>query len=88
MARGTITNLANGSMTITNAQCDVKVVFGNTVTVSRTVAGNTGDLKDNIAVTIIGTRQADGSIKATTISIGGGGANFVGGAPASPGAGG
>jgi hypothetical protein len=73
VARGTITNFATGSMTITNTQCDVKVVFGNTVQVYRTVAGNTSDLKDNIAVTIIGTRQADGTIKATTIQIGGGG---------------
>jgi len=72
VARGTITNLATGSMTLTNTQCDVKVVFGNTVQVSRNVAGNTSDLKDNITVTIIGTRQADGSIKATTIQIGGG----------------
>jgi len=72
VARGTITNLATGSMTLTNTQCDVKVVFANTVQVSRTVAGNTSDLKDSITVTIIGTRQADGSIKATTIQIGGG----------------
>jgi len=72
VARGTITNLATGSMTLTNTQCDVKVVFGNTVQVSKNVAGNTSDLKDNITVTIIGTRQADGSIKATTIQIGGG----------------
>jgi hypothetical protein len=43
---------------------------GNTVQVSKNVAGNTTDLKDNITVTIIGSRQADGSIKATTIQIG------------------
>jgi hypothetical protein len=41
------------------------------VQISRQVAGNTGDLKDNLTVTIIGTRQADGSIKATAIQIGG-----------------
>lgn len=87
VARGTVTNLASGSMTITNSQCDVKVDFGNTVNVSRNVAGNTSDLKDNITVTIIGTRQADGSIKATTIQIGG--SVFGGpGAQTSPGAGG
>jgi hypothetical protein len=89
VARGTITNLATGSMTLTNTQCDVKVVFGNTVQVYRTVAGNTSDLKDNISVTISGTRQADGSIKATTIQIGGGGGALgnPGGAQASPGGG-
>lgn len=89
-ARGTITDLASGSMTVTNTQCDVKVVFGNTVQVAKSVSGNTGDLKDTITVTVVGTRQADGSLKATTITIGGGA--FLGGpgggAQASPGAGG
>lgn len=70
VARGTITNLSSTSMTLTNTSCDVKVVFSNTVQVSKTVAGNTSDLQDNITVTIIGTRQADGSIKATQIQIG------------------
>lgn len=70
VARGTITNLSASSLTLSNTQCDVKVVFGNTVQVSKNVAGNTSDLKDSITVTIIGTRQADGSIKATTIQIG------------------
>jgi hypothetical protein len=71
VARGTISDLTSSSMTITSAQCDVKIEFGNTVQVSKNVAGNTSDLQDNITVTIIGTRQADGSIKATTIQIGG-----------------
>jgi len=71
VARGTISNLTSSSMTISNTQCDVKIVFGNTVQVSKNVAGNTSDLQDDITVTIIGTRQADGSIKATTIQIGG-----------------
>jgi len=74
VARGTISNLTSSSMTISNTQCDVKIEFGNTVQVSKTVAGNTSDLKDSITVTIIGTRQADGSIKATTIQIGSGAA--------------
>jgi len=72
---------------VTTPSCDVKVTFGNTVQISRQVAGTTGDLKDNLTVTIIGTRQADGSIKATTIQIGGGGAGFgnpSGGSGASP----
>jgi hypothetical protein len=69
-ARGTVTNLTSSSLTLSNTSCDVKVVFGNTVQVSKNVAGNTTDLKDNITVTIIGSRQADGSIKATTIQIG------------------
>ena len=71
VARGTISDLTSSSLTLTNTSCDVKIVFGNTVQVSKNVAGNTSDLQDNITVTIIGTRQADGSIKATTIQIGG-----------------
>ena len=85
-ARGTITNLSSTSLTIANTNCDVKIVFGNTVQVYRTVAGNTSDLKDNMMVTIVGTRQADGSIKATTIQIGNSGLN-VGGASPAPGGG-
>jgi hypothetical protein len=70
VARGSISDLTSSSMTLTNTSCDTKIVFGNTVQVSKNVAGNTSDLQDNITVTIIGTRQADGSIKATTIQIG------------------
>ncbi len=70
-ASGTITNLTSTSMTITAGSCEVNVVFGNTVQVSKTTTGSTSDLKDNITVTIVGTRQADGSIKANQIQIGG-----------------
>ena len=71
VARGTISDLTSSSFTIALSACDVKVTFGNTVQVSKTTPGSTSDLKDNITITVIGTRQADGSIKATTIQIGG-----------------
>jgi hypothetical protein len=59
------------------------VTFGNTVQVSKSVAGSTSELQDNMTITVIGTRQADGSIKATTIQIGGGlGRGGFGGNPA------
>lgn len=77
VARGSITDLTSTSMTITSTGCDVKVVFGNTVQVSKNVAGSTSDLHDNLTVTIAGTRQADGSVKATQIQIGT--ANLIGG---------
>ena len=86
VATGTITDLTSNSLTITSTACEVKVVFGNTVQVSKTTTGTTADLQDNITVTIIGTRQADGSIKATTIQIGG--ATFGQGAASPPPAGG
>jgi hypothetical protein len=73
VARGAVTDLTSSSLTITSTACDVKVSYGSTVQVAKTVAGSTGDLKDDITVTVIDTRQADGSIKATTIQIGGGG---------------
>lgn len=90
VARGSITDLSSTSMTITNTSCDVKVVFGNTVQVSKNVAGSTSDLQDNLTVTIVGVRQADGSIKATQIQIGnvnaiGLGGGGRGGASPSPG---
>jgi hypothetical protein len=70
VARGSVTDLTSSSFTITSAVCDVKVTFGNNVQVVKTTAGSTSDLKDTITITVVGTRQADGSIKATTIQIG------------------
>jgi hypothetical protein len=84
VARGSVTDLASGSMTVSNTTCDVKVTFGATVNIQKQTAGSTGDLQDNETVTITGTRQADGSIKATTILIGGI-AFRVGGGGAGPG---
>ncbi|HEX2647129.1 MAG TPA: hypothetical protein VHO95_07865, partial [Candidatus Dormibacteraeota bacterium] len=40
VARGTITNLSSSSFVISNTQCDVTIEFGNTVQVSKNVAGN------------------------------------------------
>jgi hypothetical protein len=63
----------------------VKITFAPSVQISKTAPGSTSDLKDNITITVIGTRQADGSIKATTIQIGGAVfGNPGGGAQASP----
>ncbi|HEX7265637.1 MAG TPA: hypothetical protein VF383_15775 [Candidatus Dormibacteraeota bacterium] len=70
VARGTITNLGGTSMVVTNTSCEVKVTFGPTVTIQKQALGTTSDLMDNQTVTITGTRQADGSILAQTISIG------------------
>ena len=84
VASGTVTNLTSSSLTITTTACDVKVTFGNTVQVSKTVAGSTSDLADNMTITIIGTRQADGSIKATQIQIGGNRIGIRAGASPSP----
>jgi hypothetical protein len=72
-------------MTVSSTACDVRIVFGNTVQVSKTVAGSSSDLRDNMTVTIIGTRQSDGSIQATMIQIGGARVGIRGGATPSAG---
>ncbi len=84
-ARGTVANLSSTSMTVSNTACDVTVKFTTTTAVSKTVLASTADLADNQTVTITGTRQADGSILATSIQVGGAGVIRAPGA--SPGAG-
>jgi hypothetical protein len=89
-ARGTISNLSSTSMTVSSTGCDVKVSFSPTTAVSKTVAGSTSDLTDNQTVTVTGTRQADGSILAQTVQVGGAGGiiRVPGASPNSSGAGG
>jgi hypothetical protein len=70
LARGTVTDLSGKSMTVASTSCDVKVTFGPTVTISKQALGTTSDLQDNQTVTVTGTRQADGSILASSIQIG------------------
>jgi hypothetical protein len=72
LARGTISNLGSSSLTVTNPSCDVKVTLGPNITITKQTAGSTADLKNNLTVTITGTRQADGTILAQTIQIAGG----------------
>ncbi|TMD90204.1 MAG: hypothetical protein E6I73_08620 [Chloroflexi bacterium] len=70
LARGTVADLTGKSMTVASTNCDVKITFGPTVTISKQVLGTTADLQDNQTVTVTGTRQADGSILASAIQIG------------------
>ena len=71
-------------MTVSSTGCDVKVTFSPTTAVSKTVAGSTSDLADNQTVTVTGTRQADGSILAQAVAVGGAGVVIRG--PGAPGA--
>jgi Domain of unknown function (DUF5666) len=87
LARGTVTNLSSGAMTVAQTGCDVKVTFTPTTTVQKQVAASTSDLSDNQTVTVNGTRQADGSILATSIQIGGGNPRGPGGGSSSGGGG-
>lgn len=82
-ATGTIANLTNNSLTIHDARCntDVKVTFDASVIVRKTVVGQSSDLQETETITVTGTRQADGSIKANSINIvPAGSAGFGGGA--------
>jgi hypothetical protein len=88
-ATGTVTNLTSNSLTVHDARCnvDVKVTFDQSVIVRKTVVGSSSDLQESQNVTIVGTRQADGSIKANSITIvpagtGGGFGVFGGGGAA------
>jgi hypothetical protein len=70
-ATGTVTNLTNNSLTIHDTRCntDVKVTFDQSVIVRKTVVGQSSDLQETETITVTGTRQADGSIKANSINI-------------------
>jgi hypothetical protein len=85
-ATGTITNLTSTSLTVHDTRCntDVKITFDQSVIVRKTVVGQASDLQESETVTVTGTRQADGSIKANSINIvpagSGGFGGFGGGA--------
>jgi Domain of unknown function (DUF5666) len=68
---GTVTNLTTSSMTVHDTRCntDVKVTFDQSVIVRKTALGSSSDLQENQNVTVTGTRQADGSVKANSITI-------------------
>ena len=82
---GTVTNLTSTSMTVHDARCntDVKITFDQSVIVRKTTLGSSSDLQENQSVTVVGARQADGSVKANSITIvptGSGGFGGFGGA--------
>ncbi|TMD42983.1 MAG: hypothetical protein E6I88_02725 [Chloroflexi bacterium] len=70
-ATGTVTNLTSNSLTVHDARCntDVKVTFDPSVIVRKTVVGQSSDLQESQNVTVVGTRQADGTVKANSITI-------------------
>ena len=70
-ATGTVTNLSGNSLTVHDARCntDVKVTFDQSVIVRKTVVGQSSDLQESETITVTGTREADGSIKANSINI-------------------
>src|SRR5207237_257332 len=84
-ASGTVANLTNNSLTVHDARCntDIKITFDQSVIVRKSVIGQASDLQESQTVTVTGTREADGSIKANSITIvpaGSGGFGGFGGA--------
>jgi len=86
-ATGTVTNLTNNSLTIHDARCntDVKVTFDKSVIVRKTVTGQSSDLQETETISVTGTREADGSIKANSINIVPAGSGGFGGGAANGG---
>jgi len=67
---GTITNLTSTGFTLHSANgTDTKVTFTSGATVRKTVDGQVSDLQNNLTVTVSGTRDANGNLTATTITI-------------------
>jgi uncharacterized protein DUF5666 len=68
---GVISSLTANSFTVHDARCntDTKVTFDQSVIVRKTVDGQASDLQENQSVAVQGQRQADGSVKANTITI-------------------
>jgi hypothetical protein len=68
---GTITRIDNGTLTIHDPRCgtDTRVTFDQSLIVRKTVAGQASDLQENQMVQIQGQRQADGTIKATSVTV-------------------
>ncbi len=80
-ATGTIANLTGNSLTVHDVRCntDVRITFDPSVIVRKTVVGQVSDLQESETVTVTGTRQPDGSIKANSINIVPAGAGVLGG---------
>ncbi len=68
---GVISSLTTSSFTVHDARCntDTKVTFDQSVIVRKTVDGQASDLQESQSVAVQGQRQADGSVKANTITI-------------------
>lgn len=68
---GVVSGLTTSSFTVHEARCntDTKVPFDQSVIIRKTTDGQLSDLQENLTVVVQGQRQADGSIKANTITI-------------------
>jgi hypothetical protein len=71
---GAVSSANNGTLTVTEADgTAVTVTTSGTTTVSKTVGSSVADLATSQSVVVRGTANADGSLNATQIQVGGAG---------------
>ncbi len=73
---GSVTQLTDTGFVIHNPLCntDVKVTYGPSVVVRKTVTGQASDIQDSQTVTVQGQIQADGAMRAASVTVNPGGA--------------
>jgi len=80
---GSVTKVDGARITIHDAACntDVIVTIGGDTRVRKTVDGQASDVSSGERVAVVGTRNADGSVNAQTVTINPAGGAFPGGGP-------
>ncbi len=68
-ADGTLTNIVSNTLTLATPQGKVSVTVGSNASILKTVAGDPSDLQEGESLTVIGSRDANGNIAATSIII-------------------
>ncbi len=68
-ASGTLSKIVSNTLTLTTSQGQVIVNVGSSTSIQKTVAGTPSDLQEGQSLTVIGSRDANGNIAATSIII-------------------
>lgn len=73
---GSVTQLTDAGFVIHNPLCntDVNVTYGPSLVVRKTVTGQAADIQDSQTVTVQGQVQADGTVRAASVTVNPGGA--------------
>jgi hypothetical protein len=66
---GTISKIEGNILTLTTSQGTATVSVGSDTTIQETVTGTTSDLEEGQFLLVIGSRDADGNVTATSIRI-------------------
>ncbi len=68
-ASGTVASIDGSTLTLTTAQGPVTVNVGSNTSVQKTDTGALSDIQEGESLTVIGSRDANGNITATSIII-------------------